>query len=76
MRMADYFDAVADATGLARPARVSRAEAGRRLTPGMLSYLGDSRRVSNARIKRELRLTLRYPTLADGLAAVTGAHTC
>jgi nucleoside-diphosphate-sugar epimerase len=69
MKMGEYFDLVADRYGLPRPPRVSRAEAGARIAPAMLSFMNESRRLSNRRIKRELRLTLRYPTVGDGIAA-------
>lgn len=69
LKMGDYFDLVADRFGLPRPRRVSRAEASRRISPDMLSFMNESRRLSNRRIKRELRLTLRYPTVHDGIAA-------
>jgi len=70
LRMGDYFDAVADALALPRPPRVSMAEAERRLSPGMLSFMRESRRLVNSRMKRELHLRLRYPTVADALAAL------
>jgi nucleoside-diphosphate-sugar epimerase len=57
--MGDYFDVVADATGLPRPPRMSRAEVAARVSPMMLSFMRDSRRISNTRMKRELRLRLR-----------------
>jgi nucleoside-diphosphate-sugar epimerase len=57
--MGDYFDVVADATGLPRPPRMSRAEVATRVSPMMLSFMRDSRRISNTRMKRELRLRLR-----------------
>jgi nucleoside-diphosphate-sugar epimerase len=69
LKMGDYFDLVADRFGLPRPVRVSRAEATRRISPDMLSFMNESRRLSNHRIKRELRLKLRYPTVHDGIAA-------
>jgi len=34
----------------------------------MLSYLSESRRLSNRRMLDELKVRLRFPTLADGLA--------
>jgi hypothetical protein len=34
-----------------------------------LSFMGESRRLSNQRLKRELRLELRYPTVVQGLGA-------
>jgi nucleoside-diphosphate-sugar epimerase len=67
--MADYFARVADAVGLPRPPEISREEAGQALSPGMLSYLGESRRLSNRKLVQELGVVLRYPTLAEGLAA-------
>lgn len=69
MLMGDYFDLVADTFGLPRPPRVSREEARRRLKPMTLSFMQESRRLSNARIKRELRTPLRYPDVAAGVAA-------
>ncbi|WP_432721254.1 SDR family NAD(P)-dependent oxidoreductase [Jeongeupia wiesaeckerbachi] len=67
-KMGDWFDQVADHLGLPRVPRVSRADAQLQLSPGLLSYLNESRRLANARIKRELRLTLRWPCVADWLA--------
>jgi nucleoside-diphosphate-sugar epimerase len=61
LRMGDWFDAVADAFKLARPPRVTWDEAEARIAPMMLSFMSESRRLSNARMKRELRLRLRYP---------------
>jgi len=69
LKMGDYFDLVADRFGLPRPPRVSRAEAAQRIAPNLLSFMGESRRLSNHRIKRELRLKLRYPTVGDGVVA-------
>jgi len=62
-----HFDLVADRCGLPRPPRISRAEAEARMTPLQLSFLSESRRLSNRRLKQELRLTLRYRTVADAL---------
>jgi nucleoside-diphosphate-sugar epimerase len=69
LRMGDWFDALADAFDLPRPPRVTRAEAERRLPPVMLSFMSESRRLDNARLKKELKLALRYPTVAVGIAA-------
>jgi nucleoside-diphosphate-sugar epimerase len=68
LKMGDYLDQVADAAGLARPPRITRAEAEARLTPMQLSFWSESRRLDNQRLKRELRVTLRYPTPADAFA--------
>jgi nucleoside-diphosphate-sugar epimerase len=59
-RMGDHFDLAADTLGLPRPPRISRAEAAALLTPMQLSFMSESRRIGNARMKRELRLRLRY----------------
>jgi nucleoside-diphosphate-sugar epimerase len=68
MKTGDYYDLVADLAGLPRPARVTRAQAGERFSPAQWSFLNESRRLSNARMKRELRLRLRRPTIREGLA--------
>ena len=33
----------------------------------LLSFMSESRRMDNTRLKRELRLKLRYPTVDTGL---------
>ena len=70
LKMGDYFDLVADRCGLPRPPRVSRAEASRHIPANLLSFMRESRRLSNRRIKRELRFTLRYPTVHDGITVI------
>ena len=61
-KMAGWFDLVADAYRLPRPPRVGWDEAEQRIAPILLSFMSESRRLSNARMKRELRVRLRYPT--------------
>jgi len=73
MKMGDFFDLVADRAGLARPQRVSREEAVRRLPPELLSFMSESRRLVNRRMKTELGARLRYPTVADGVPAMVQA---
>ena len=68
MKTGDYYDLVADLSGLARPARVTRAQAGEHFSAAQWSFLNESRRLSNERMKRELRLVLRYPTVREALA--------
>ena len=65
--MAQYFKAVADLLGVPRPPEVSMDEAKRILSPEMMSYLTESRRVDNSKMLRELGVTLQFPTLAEGL---------
>jgi len=70
MQMGNWFDAVADAFQLPRPPRISWEEAETRIAPLLLSFMSESRRLSNARMKRELRVHLRYPTPHALLARV------
>ena len=70
MKMGGWFDAVADAFHLPRPPRVSWEEAEQRIAPMLLSFMSESRRLVNARMKRELRVRLAYPTPQALLAAV------
>ena len=69
LKMGDYFDLAADLYGLPRPPRLARAAAAAELPLGMLSFMGESRRLDNTRLKSELKLVLRYPTVAGGLRA-------
>ena len=66
--MGDYFDLAADLYGLPRPPRVPRSTAQDELPLVLLSFMSESRRLDNARLKGELRLKLRYPTVEQGLA--------
>lgn len=67
--MTDYFNQVADATGLDRPPIISTEQAQKELSAGMLSYLGESRRMNNKKLLRDLGIELKYPNLKAGLAA-------
>ena len=68
MKTGDYYDLVADLSGLPRPPRVTRAQAGEQFSPAQWSFLNESRRLSNERMKLELRLRLSRPTVREGLA--------
>lgn len=68
--MGDYFELAARLCGLPPPARVARADAATVFSPMQMSFMNESRRMDNGRLKRELRQRLRYPTPADGLLAV------
>ena len=65
--MGDYFDLAADLYQLPRPPRVARSQAAGQLPAMQLSFMSESRRLDNKRMKRELRLVLRYPSVAEGL---------
>lgn len=67
LKMGDWFDVVADHLGLPRPPRQSREEVLAAVTPAMRTFLTESRRLSNRRIKQELKFRLKYPTVREGL---------
>ena len=71
--MTDYFFQIADRVGLPRPPQIPMAAADGKLSPGMLSYMRESRRLSNRRMCDELGIRLRYPTLESGLAELSPA---
>lgn len=73
LKMGDYFDLAADLYGLPPPPRVTREQANAQLPAMQLSFMGESRRMDNTRMKRELRLRLRYPTVVQGLMPLAGA---
>jgi len=69
LKMGDYFDLAADLYGLPRPPRIAREGADAHLPLMLLSFMSESRRLDNSRMLKELRLQLRYPTVAEGLRA-------
>src|SRR4051812_41725815 len=75
LKMGEYFDLVADHCGLPRPPRLSRAEATARIPANMLSFMNESRRLSNRRMKTELRFKLRYPTVREGIAMAAAGES-
>jgi nucleoside-diphosphate-sugar epimerase len=69
LKMGDYFDLAARIEGLPKPPRITREQAQAQLGPMQLSFMSESRRILNTRLRRELRLALRYPEVSDGLLA-------
>lgn len=67
MKMGDYFDLVADRFGLPHPPRVSLDKAQEALPETLLSFMRESRRLANRRLKKELRVRLRYPSVDQGV---------
>lgn len=65
--MTDFFYRVADLLGIPRPPAITREQARRQLGEGMLSYLAESKRIDNRRMREELGVELMYPDLAAGL---------
>jgi len=64
----EWFDALADHFGLPHPPKLARGELSTALTPMQASFLAESRRLNNARLKRELGVQLRYPDILMFLA--------
>ena len=65
--LTDYFLAIAEYSGLPRPPEIGLEEARHSFSPGMLSYLAESRRIDNRKMKRLLNIELKYPGLQQGL---------
>ncbi len=68
-KMTDYFNAITDQLNLPRLPQVSREEARKVMSPLMFSYMTESRQVSNRKMLEKLGISLKYPTLSEGLKA-------
>lgn len=68
LKMGDYFDLAAGLYGLAKPLRISRHDANTALPLMLLSFMSESRRLDNTRMKKELKVRLHYPHVRDGLS--------
>jgi nucleoside-diphosphate-sugar epimerase len=73
LRMGEWFDLLADRAGLPRPPRIARAAAGGLISPELLSYMSESRRLLNAKMKHDLGVKLRYPTVFEGVLRAAAA---
>lgn len=72
LKMGDYFDLAADLYGLPRPPRVPRSAARQQLPVALMSFMSESRQLDATRLRQELRVRLRYPTVAEGLRQQVG----
>jgi nucleoside-diphosphate-sugar epimerase len=70
MLMGEYFDAVADAFHLPRPPRLPRSALEKIVSPMLLSFMSESRRLNNARLKSELGVQLRFPQVHEALTQI------
>lgn len=73
LKMGDYFDLVADHFQLARAPRLARKEIEQQVSPMLLSFMSESRRLKNQRIKLELGARLLFPTVADALKQISSS---
>ena len=69
-KMGDYFDQVADAFGIERAPRMPAAQLQKIVSPMLWSFMRESRRVTNDRLK-ELKTPLRYPSVAEFLKTIS-----
>lgn len=77
LTMASYFDSVAVAFGLPKPPRLTRRDAEKMLSPVQMSFMRESRRIGNRRLKTELNLRLAFPSVDDGIAdALARRNAC
>jgi nucleoside-diphosphate-sugar epimerase len=67
LKMGAYFDLVADHFGLPRPPRLPREQLKAAVSPMLYSFMTESRRLRAARLHGELRVALRWPSVADAL---------
>lgn len=70
--MSDYFNTVARFAGLHQPPEIDMRNAESELSAGMMSYLRESRRISNCKMLDLLGTELRYANLEEGLKAIFG----
>ena len=66
--MTDYFNQVADILGLPRPPQIDWTAAQTQLSAEMRSYLAESKRLDNRKMREKLGVSPNYPDLASGLA--------
>ncbi len=75
MKMGAYFDMVANAFALPLPPRLTRTELAQIVSPLMLSFMSESRRLCHIRLQEELGVRLRYPTVQYFLENVVKGNT-
>ncbi len=69
--MGDHFDAIYDECQIPRAPRLSREELQQKVSPMQWSFMNESRRLNNQRMKRELRVQLRWPHTLKALQALS-----
>lgn len=65
--ISQYYQQVALTFGLPSPPEITWEQAEQQLSPMMLSYLRESKRIDNRHLIETLGIKLRYPTLESGL---------
>lgn len=67
LRMGDFYDTLADIFTLPRPPRARREECALRLSAMSMSFMLESRRLDNRRIRRELRWQPHHAEIREAL---------
>jgi len=73
--MTEYFFTIADALGLPRPPEINWLEAEKSISPGMMSYLKESRSMDISRLQKDIEFEFQYPTLQSGLDAILNSNS-
>jgi nucleoside-diphosphate-sugar epimerase len=68
----DYLFLLAELTGSPKPPLISMQEAERMLSPSIMSFMKESKRIKNDKLLQETGITLRHPDLQSGLKASLG----
>jgi len=66
-KITEYLQAACEILGEDPLPEISMQQAREQLSAGMLSYLGESRRISNEKMLNDLKITLSYPNFKEGL---------
>lgn len=70
LKMGEYFNLVARAFDLPVPPAISREQAQQTMPANLLSFMSESRRLLNTRMKTELRIRLKYARVGDFLTSL------
>jgi len=65
----DYLFLLAELTGMPKPPLISMQDAERMLSPSIMSFMKESKRIRNDKLLQEVGITLHYPDLSSGLKA-------
>lgn len=72
--ISDYFVQIAKTFGLPKPKSISWEKAEKEMSPAMLSYLRESKKIKIEKTLNQLNIKLKYPTLKEGLNSCLEIH--
>ncbi|WP_461583281.1 NAD-dependent epimerase/dehydratase family protein [Tepidiphilus sp. HLB4] len=70
LTLSEFYERLAETFDLPAPPRLPLADALAAVPPATASFMRESRRLCSERLRRELRLCLRHPTVEGVLAAI------